>query len=171
MPIARLPETRLGPFDRAQLHQGGLIGNGILKGEPTEPAKAGVHGDFVAHLPLGEAVVMRQDPHARHDFRIDGMATDLGIEGGDVLPYERQIESSVQAPQDVLGWDERLGAHALDLIRIPGLLADHGASFGQERRKAFPLDSTSRRRFRLAAPEFTAESRPAPLSTGEGPLG
>src|SRR4051794_13461261 len=80
------------------------------------------------------------------------VAHTLGIEGGNVLAHERQIEGGVQATQDVLRGDERLGADTLDLIRIPGLLADHGTSLGQQRSMAFPLDWTSPRRFRVPAP-------------------
>ena len=132
-----LPHAALLPLLGAQLHQRRLVGNRVGKGEATEPAKAGMHGEFVAELPLREAVEMLEDPHADHQFRIDRGAAKLGVERGDLLPDEAQIKGGVQSPQGVVGWHQSFDADADDLIGVQRLLTEHpGSPAGRDETRA-----------------------------------
>ena len=123
-----LPEAALCPLLGAQLHQRRLVGNRVGKREAAEPAKARVHGQFVTQLPLAEAVEVLEDPHPDHQFRIDRRPAKPGVERGDLLPDEPQVESGVQSPQDVVRGHEGFHRDALGLVDVVGLLTEHTTS-------------------------------------------
>ena len=83
-----------------------MIGNLILQAEAAEPAIRQVQMHFLAQPPLGsDAEAVADDQHPHHQLGIDRGTAGVAIEGGEVFAQFVEVEKSINAAQQMVGWN------------------------------------------------------------------
>jgi hypothetical protein len=103
-----------------------VIRNRAVQPEPAEPAIREIEMHFLAQPPLGaDAEAVADDQHPHHQLGIDRGTTGVAIERSEVFAQLVEFEKSIDAAQQMVGWNVIFEVEGIKQSLLPARLRTH----------------------------------------------
>jgi hypothetical protein len=105
-----------------------VVGNRIVKIEPTKPPVGEVEPDLLAQLPLrSNAVAIANYQHPDQQLRIDRGTAYVAIEGAQLLVQvaQRRRHENIDPPQQVVLWDHVIEPKLVEKTGLVSFRSSH----------------------------------------------